>query len=133
VILHRGHEFLEGTLVVVVVAATNGIALTLFAGQWALIAPASFLFPLLLWLGSRCPPVFAAVAVATICVPIVWTTTYEFGRYGEASQTISDRILAAQVAMLGTTLAALALAALFAERRRHLASIVERNLQLALA
>ena len=99
----------------------------------ALIAPASFLFPLLLWLGSRCRPVIAGVAVLTICVPIVWTTTHEFGRYGEASQPIADRVLAAQVAMLGTTLAALALAALFAERRRHLASIVERNLQLALA
>jgi PAS domain S-box-containing protein len=35
--------------------------------------------------------------------------------------------------MLGATLAALALAALFAERRRHLGSIIERNLQLALA
>jgi PAS domain S-box-containing protein len=117
-------ELLEGTLAVVAVSVANGFALVLFSRSWALMAPASFLFPLLLWLGARCRPVFAAGAVFTICAAIVWTTTNEVGRYGDPSQPIADRVLAAQVAMLGTTLAALALAALFAERRRHEVTIV---------
>ena len=117
-------EVLEGTLAVVVVSVANGFALALLTGPWSLMSPAVFLFPLLLWLGSRCRPVFAAAAVFTICAAIVWTTINEFGRYGDPSQPIADRVLAAQVAMLGTTLAALALASLFAERRRHEETIV---------
>jgi len=123
-------ELLEGTFAVVIVSVANGFALALFAGSWSLVAPASFLFPLLLWLASRCRPVFAAGAVFTICAAIVWTTTSEVGRYGDPGQPIADRVLAAQVAMLGTTLAALALAALFAEGRRHEATIVASEVRL---
>jgi len=117
-------EVLEGTLAVIAVSAANGFALALLTGSWSLMSPAVFLFPLLLWLGSRCRPVFAAAAVFTLCAAIVWTTINDLGRYGDPSQPIVNRVLAAQVAMLGTTLAALALAALFAERRRHEATIV---------
>jgi PAS domain S-box-containing protein len=123
-------ELLEGAFAAVIVSVANGFALALLAGSWSLVAPASFLFPLLLWLASRCRPVFAAGAVFTICAAIVWTTTNEVGRYGDPSQPIADRVLAAQVAMLGTTLAALALAALFAERRRHEATIVASEVRL---
>ena len=82
---------------------------------------------------SRCHPVFAAAAVFTIAGAIVWTTTHDIGRYGDPTQPIAIRVLAAQIVMLGTTLAALALAALFAERRKHEATIAERDAQLALA
>ena len=123
-------ELLEGTVAVVIVSVANGFALALFTGSWSLMAPAAFLFPLLLWLGSRCRPVFAAGAVFTICAAIVWTTTNEVGRYGDPSQPIADRLLAAQVAMLGTALAALTLAALFAERRRYEATIVADEARL---
>jgi PAS domain S-box-containing protein len=123
-------ELLEGTSAVVVMAVTNGIALMQLTGPWGLIAPGSFLFPLLLWVGSRCRPVFAAAAVFTISVAVVWTTIHEFGRYGDPSQAIADRVLAAQIVMLGTALTALALAALFAERRRDQASIVASEARL---
>jgi PAS domain S-box-containing protein len=123
-------ELLEGSLAVVVTAVTNGFALALLAGSSSLVEPASFLFPLLLWLGARCRPVFAAAAVFTIAAGIVWTTIHGFGRYGDASQALADRIFAAQVAMLGTTLAALALAAIFAERRRHQAALAESDTRL---
>ena len=123
-------ELLEGTFAVAIVSVANGFALALLTGSWCLMAPAAFLFPLLLWLGSRCRPVFAAGAAFTICVAIVWTATHEVGRYGDPSQPIADRLLAAQVAMLGTTLAALALAALFAERRRQEATIVASEARL---
>jgi PAS domain S-box-containing protein len=123
-------EVLEGTFAIIAVSVANGLALALLTGSWSLMARAAFLFPLLLWLGSRCRPVFAAGAVFTVCAAIVWTTTNEVGRYGDPSQPFADRVLAAQVAMLGTALAALALAALFAERRRHEAIIVASEARL---
>ena len=112
-------ELLEGTFAVVVLTAVYGFALALLAGPWSLIAPATFLFPLLLWVGSRCRPVFAGAAAFTVSAAVVLTTINEWGRYGDPSQPIADRVLAAQSTILGATLAALALAAVFAERRRH--------------
>jgi PAS domain S-box-containing protein len=123
-------ELLEGTLVVVAVAIANIIALALLTGSWSLITPLIFLFPLLLWLSARCRPVFSAAAAFTVAAAIVWTTIYEFGRYGDPSQAIADRALAAKLAMLGTALAALALAALFAERRRHVVALGESATRL---
>ena len=126
-------ELLEGTLAVVVLTAVIGLLLAVLSGPWSLIAPSAFYFPLLLWLVSRCHPVFAAAAVFTIAGAIVWTTTHDIGRYGDPTQPIAIRVLAAQIVMLSTTLAALVLAALFAERRKYEATIAEREAQLALA
>jgi PAS domain S-box-containing protein len=112
-------EVLEGTFAVGALTVLYGFALALLAGPRSLVAPATFLFPLLLWLGSRCRPVFAGAAAFTIAAAVVWTTIHEWGRYGDPSQPIEDRVLAAQSTILGTTLAALALAGVFAERRRH--------------
>ena len=123
-------ELLEGTLAVAAVTATIGFLLVLLSGPWEVVGPGAFLFPLLLWLGYRCRPVFAAVAVFTIAAAIVWTTTQEFGRYGDSTQATAIRVIAAQTAMLGTTLAALALSALFAERRRSEAALRESDTRL---
>jgi PAS domain S-box-containing protein len=123
-------ELLEGTLAVVAVTASIGFLLVLLSGPWSVIGPGAFLFPLLLWLGYRCRPVFAAAAVFTIAAAIVGTTTYEFGRYGASTQPIAIRIVAAQIAMLGIALVGLSLAALFAERRRHEAAIVASEARL---
>jgi integral membrane sensor domain MASE1 len=123
-------EVLEGTLAVVAVTASIGLLLVLLSGPWSVIGPGAFLFPLLLWLGYRCRPVFAAGAVFTIAAAIVWTTMHEFGRYGDPTQATGIRVIAAQIAMLGITLAALALSALFAERRRHEATIVASEARL---
>src|SRR5262249_26923509 len=98
------------------------------------ITPASFLVPPLLWLGSRYRSEFAAVAAFAIAVTIVWTTTHEVGRYGDLSQPIDIRIVAAQISVLGITLAALGLASLFGERRQSEQALSEsmQRLQLAL-
>jgi PAS domain S-box-containing protein len=118
-------ELLEGTLAVLVIAVTNGIALALLAGPWSLITPASFLVPPLLWLGSRYRPEFAAVAAFALAVTIVLARTHAIGRYGDLSQPIEIRIVAAQISILGITLAALGLASLFAERRQNVARLQE--------
>ena len=123
-------ELLEGTLAVVAVTASIGLLLALLSGPWSVIGPGAFLFPLLLWLGYRCRPIFAAAAVFTIAAAIVWTTTYELGRYGDPTQATAIRVIAAQIAMLGVTLTALALASLFAERRRHEATIIASEARL---
>ncbi len=123
-------EVVEGTLAVVVVAASIGSLLVLLSGPWSVVGPGAFLFPLLLWLGYRCRPVFAAAAVFAIAAVIVWTTTYEFGRYGDPTQATPIRVIAAQTAMLGVTLAALALSALFSERRRHEAAAIASEARL---
>jgi PAS domain S-box-containing protein len=112
-------EALEGTVAVAALTMVYGLALALLTGPWSLIAPATFVFPLLLWVGSRCRPVFASAAAFMVAAAVVWTTIHEWGRYGDPSQPIGDRVLAAQSTILGTTLAALALAGVFAERRRH--------------
>jgi PAS domain S-box-containing protein len=123
-------ELLEGTLAIISVAVVNGLALAFLSGPWSLMAPGMFLFPLLLWVSSRCRPVFAAAAAFCIAAIIVWTTIHEFGRYGDPTRAISDRVIAAQVAILGATLAALALAAVFAERRRHEMAVGEIDARL---
>ena len=126
-------ELVEGTLAVVALTGAIGVLLVVLVGPWSLIAPSALYFPLLLWLASRCQPVFAAAAVFTIAGAMVWTVTHEIGRYGDPTQPIAVRVLAAQVVMLCTAVAALTLAALFAERRAQDAAIAERDAQLALA
>jgi PAS domain S-box-containing protein len=123
-------ELLEGTLAVMVVTATTGVLMALLSGPWSLIGAGAFLFPLLLWLGYRCRPVFAAAAAFAIAAVIMSTTTHEFGRFGDPSQPIAIRLIAAQISLLGNTLAALSLAALFAERHRHEATIVASEARL---
>ena len=115
-------ESIEGTLALVMLVAASHFALGLMSGPCATIASVTVLFPLLLWLGARCRPVFAAAAVFVITAVIVWTTTY--GHHTDSSVPIAHRMLDAQFAILASTLTALALAALFAERRRNEARLL---------
>jgi hypothetical protein len=59
---------------------------------------------------------------------IIWTIAFGIGHFGNPALPIGDRILGAQAAILGFTLCAYVLAALFAERRQ-----AEARLQEALA
>src|SRR5262249_13561529 len=122
---------IEGTLVLVMLGATSHFALALMSGPCATIASVTVLFPLLLWLGARCRPVFSAAAVFVIAAVIVWTTTY--GLHPDPSVPIAHRILDAQFAILAATLTALTLAALFAKMQSHAAALKDSNDQLRLA
>jgi PAS domain S-box-containing protein len=124
-------ELIEGTLALVMLAATSHFALGLMSGPCATIASVTVLFPLLLWLGARCRPVFAAAAVFVIAAVIVWTTTY--GVYPDPTVHIAHRILDARFAILVAALTALALAALFAEMQSRAAALKDSNDQLRLA
>src|SRR5262245_27336449 len=94
-------EIFEGTLVLVVLAATSHFALAVMSGPCATIASVTVLFPLLLWLGARCRPVFAAAAVFVVAAIIVWTTTYNL--HPDPSVHIAHRILDARLAILAVT------------------------------
>jgi len=56
---------------------------------------------------------------------VVWTITFGIGHFGNPGLPIGDRILDAQGAILGFTLCAYVLAALFAERRQSEARLQE--------
>jgi PAS domain S-box-containing protein len=112
-------ELIEGSVALVTLAAVSAFALVMSPGPWATLLPAALLFPLVLWLAARCRPVFATAAAFILAVAVVCTTTYGIGRFGDPGLPFGDRILAAQISIVATTLCALVLAALFAERRQH--------------
>jgi PAS domain S-box-containing protein len=85
--------------------------------------PLAWLLPLLFWLAARCRPVFTAAAVFVISSTIVSTITFGIGRLGDPSVPLVDRVQAGQAALLAITWCALAVAALFAERRQHEVSL----------
>ena len=110
-------ELTEGVLAVVALALVCGLAIF---QRWELLAtvgPVALLFAPLLWLAARCRPVFAAAAAFIVSFSIVWTTTFGIGYFGNPGLSLSERVLAAQFSILLVTLAALVLAALFAEIR----------------
>ena len=127
-------EALEGFLALVCVAALAVLILRLPSEAWAVEVIIALFFPLSLWIAARCQPAFAAAAVSIIAITVVWSTTYGTGVFGNPALPVRERVLTAQAIILATTLGALILAALFAERRRHEAIVVENaeRLQSAL-
>jgi PAS domain S-box-containing protein len=126
-------ELAEGMLALLVLVVVSVIGFASPTDYWVTILPLALLFPLLLWPAARCRPVFAAAAVFILTSSIVWTITFGIGRLGDRSVPIGDRVHAAQATLLAITVCALALAALFAERRQHEAALAERDAHLALA
>src|SRR5262249_26065618 len=57
-------------------------------------------------------------------------TTFGTGLFGDPDMPVEERILSAQAGILAITLCALVLAALFAERRKHEAILVESEARL---
>ena len=123
-------EVLEGALALALIIALSGFVVYLPSDAWAVGVTNACLFPLLLWIAARCRPVFAAAAMFTFALTIVWTTTFGIGVFGSSDLPISERILSAQVAILAQALYALVLAALFAERRLHEAKHMESEARL---
>jgi two-component sensor histidine kinase/integral membrane sensor domain MASE1 len=114
------NEIIEGViaLVALVVMIVIIIIISLPPKPWQTARPGALLFPMLLWPAARCRPVFAAAAAFIVSVTVVWTITFGIGHFGDPAQPIGERILGAQVAILGFALCAYVLAALFAERRQ---------------
>ncbi|MFL6819911.1 MAG: MASE1 domain-containing protein [Bradyrhizobium sp.] len=112
-------EILEGTAGLAAIALMSAIIIFLPRQSWETVLPIALVFPLLLALAARCQPVFAAAAAFIIALTIVWTTTFDIGYFGDPGLPFNERIEDAQASILTTSLCALVLAALFAERHRH--------------
>jgi PAS domain S-box-containing protein len=123
-------ELIEGTLALVVLAMMSALVIFLPREPWATVVPIALLFPVLLWLSARCRPVFAAAAAFIVALTIVWTTTFGIGYFGDATLPMTERILGAQAGILTASLCAFVLAALFAERRRSEAALMEGEARL---
>jgi PAS domain S-box-containing protein len=124
----RRNEIVEGVVALVALAVMILIIASVPPEPWEPIASVAMLFPILLWLAARCQPVFAAAAALIVSLTVIWTIALGIGHFGNPALPIADRILSAQAAILGFTLCAHILAALFAERRQ-----AEARLQEALA
>jgi integral membrane sensor domain MASE1 len=123
-------ELIEGGAALVTLAVVSGLIIYLPWEPWAYVVPIALLFPLLLWLGARCRPVFASAAAFIVALTIVWTTTFNIGIFSDANFPIAERIVTAQAGMLTVSLCAYVLAALFAERSESEAGLVRSNLAL---
>jgi PAS domain S-box-containing protein len=120
-------ELLEGAGILAVLALSSVIACLWPTDHWFTIVPFAMLIPLLIWPAARCPPVFAAGAVFILAFVIVCSVAFGLGRLGDASVSVSDRLLAAQAALLAVSMCALVVAALFAERRSHEVLLKDTN------
>jgi PAS domain S-box-containing protein len=126
-------ELIEGTLGVATLAALSVFVISLPQGSWATAVPVALVFPLLLWIAVRCRPVFAAAATLVVGLTVIWSTTFNWGHFGDSSIPLADRILAAQTFVLVGALLTFVLAALFAERRQREAALELSNERLELA
>ena len=130
--LPRALELAEAAMALVALGTVSAISFVSPTIHWATILPLALPLPLLFWLTARCRPVFAAAAVFILASTVVWTVTFGIGRLGDPSVPLAGRVLAGQTGILAIAFSALALAALFAERRRQQATIAERDAHLAL-
>src|SRR3981189_2135880 len=122
--------FLEGVAALAALVILNGFVIFLPQGFWGTVVPVALLFPMLLWLGGRVHPVFAATAAFISGLTIVLATTFSIGFFGDASLPISERILGAQASILAVSLCVFVLVALFSERRLHETALVASGTRL---
>jgi PAS domain S-box-containing protein len=90
---------------------------------WEVVVPIELLVPLVLWLSARSRPVFTFAAIFVISVTIVGAITFDLGHFSKVGPTTEAHIWGSQVGILGVTLCALFLVAVFAERRRNAAVV----------
>ena len=123
-------ETLEGLAALALLVVMCIVVIALPPEPWTTVVPIALLFPVLLWIASRCRPVFAAAAAFIVTLAIVWTTTVGIGHFGDRALPMADRVLAARAGILAVALCAYVLAALFAERRRHEGAHAESEARL---
>ena len=110
-------RFAEGIAVIVLTGLATNYALGLGADNiaWMVVAPATLLFPLLLWLAVRMKPVFTAAAVCLFALVVTLASMRGAGWLGDPALPLSVRVLAGQFAMLTFTACGLSLTAILAD------------------
>jgi integral membrane sensor domain MASE1 len=74
-------QTLEGLIALASLIVMSVIVIALPQEPWATLVPIALLFPILLWIAARCPPVFAAAAAFIVTLAIVGTTTIGIGHF----------------------------------------------------
>jgi len=126
-------DAVEGLISLSALAVIGAIGFGSPIERWLTILPVSLLLPPLFWLAARCRPAFAAAGAFIVALTIVSTITFDIGRLGDPSVPLVNRVHAAQIALLTLSAGTLLLAAVFAERRDHLAALENSNQRLQLA
>jgi PAS domain S-box-containing protein len=122
-------ETIEGVTALGLLSVTTVAVYMAPAGPWLWRVPPAIVFPFLLWIAARCRPVFAAASAVVISGVLLGAAILHLGPFAVAD--IPVRSL--QVTMLIASLCALTLSALFADRRRNEAALLESNERLRLA
>ena len=123
--LPEKRELLNGLVGLVAIALVSTLGFSSSTDHWFTILPVGLVLPIAFWVAARCPPVFAASAAFIVASAVVWTITFGIGRLGDAAVPLTDRVLAAQAALMAISSALLLLAALFQEKRRGEAALKE--------
>jgi signal transduction histidine kinase len=110
-------ELIEGAAILALLTLTAVIIVSLPRTTWEVMEPEALLLPPVLWLAARCRPVLSATGAFVVSFTIVCTAIFGFGHFGDPSMPLQSRMTDSQTLTLFVTLGALALAALFAERR----------------
>ena len=115
------NELLEGAAVLGILVLVTGFTYFITPDQaeaaWWLPVPVAAIFPLLLWVGARCRPVFLAAGIALVALMIVWATTNGLGHFGNPSVALDDRVFAARITLISIAFCGLMIVAVFTERR----------------
>lgn len=123
-------ELMKGFPPLVALAVVTGIIISLPQAPWDTVMPVAWLFPILLGLAALCRPIFAAAGAFMVSLAIVSTTILGIGHFGNADLPVGEHILQAQAVILVVTIFALAIAALFVERRETEARLSRSNMML---
>ena len=118
-------EWMEGVGVLALLCLISLYTVTHPAGSWVSFSPGALVLPFLLWLAARCPPAFGIAGAFVASASVLLGTTFGFGRFGDASVAIAERVKGAQAAITVVSLYTLMLTALFAERQRNEAVLKE--------
>jgi C4-dicarboxylate-specific signal transduction histidine kinase len=106
----------------------TAIIVSLPPEPWATVVPAALVFPILLWLAARCPPVFAAAGASIVSMTIAWSAIYGLGHFGALAT--GARVLQTQAIIIVVAFGTTILAALFAERRETEARLAHSKMML---
>ncbi|HEX5998935.1 MAG TPA: HWE histidine kinase domain-containing protein [Hyphomicrobiaceae bacterium] len=120
-------ESIEGVAVLAALTIGGMYSVPQPSGAWATYDADAVVFPLLLWLTARCPPIFGIAGAFVWSMTVICAIVFGLGQFGDARIPLSERIAGAQVSVAMVTLSTLVLIALFTERRRN-----EATLRLAL-
>jgi PAS domain S-box-containing protein len=126
------HELIEGWAGLVMLTGLSALLISLPDGPWATALPEALVFPFLLWVAMRCRPVFAAAAALIVGLIVIGSTTLGVGNF-DLGKPLADRVLSAQTFVLAEAILVVLVAAMFAERRDHLAALENGNHRLQLA